>query len=353
MNAPTFTLVFAVSLLAFTAGCSTDLSNDSSATVRLQAIAAGRDFLLARQQDDGSWETAPEDFPGGSTAMAVWALLESGSSPDDPALQKALAYLRDVTSDKTYTVAVRANAYQAATAKGASAFRQPLEKEVRRLVGGSVKGAYTYVVEPKVEDISDQSNSHYAAMGVEAGLQTGQDVPAEFWKQVMRYWVRTQNPDGGWPYSQQGTPSTPTMTAAAVATLGLCHKQLGGENPQAQSAIDRGIRWLAPRFEESLTNSSVAYYYLLTLDRMELLTGHRRINGCGGRSPTAAGKAVGDATSPPPTRCWCWRGRNSARPAADLRETYRPGQKRMRHPGVTCATGADTRKGVRAPYTST
>jgi hypothetical protein len=278
MNARTFALVLAGSLPVFAAGCSTDTSDGSGMTAREQAVAAGRDFLLNRQQSDGSWKAAPEGFPGGSTAMAVWALLESGSSPHEPAVRKALAYLGDVKSDKTYTVSVRANAYEAAVAKGATTYRDPLKKEVRRLVSGSIEGAYTYVVEPKVEDISDQSNSHYAAMGVEAGVRIGQEVPAEFWKQVMRYWVRTQNPDGGWPYSQQGTPSTPTMTAAALATLGLCHSELGGDSPQAKAAIDRGIDWLAPRFEESLTNSSVTYYYFLTLDRMERLTGHKRID---------------------------------------------------------------------------
>jgi hypothetical protein len=279
MNTRTIAVLLAASVLVvgLIAGCTIDNGGDAGLSERKQALSAGRQFLLRRQQDNGSWETAPRGFPGGSTAMAVWALLESGSSPSDPAIKKALRYLQNVRSDKTYTVSVRANAYQAALAEGASDLGKPLGSEVRRLVAGSVGGAYTYVVEPKVADISDQSNSHYAAMGVQAGVKGDQKVPAQFWQQVMRYWIRAQNPDGGWPYSQQGTPSTPTMTAAAIATLELCAQQLPGENSQARSAVDRGLEWLGPRLEDSLAESSVTYYYFLTLDRLERLTGRQRI----------------------------------------------------------------------------
>jgi hypothetical protein len=262
--------------MCFALGCASN-NAETGIAAREKAIAAGRQFLLRRQKENGAWKTAPEEFPGGSTAMAVWALLESGSPPSDPAVTKGLRYLQNVSSDKTYTVSVRANAYQAAVEAGEVDLRDPLGKEVRRLVAGSVEGAYTYVVEPRVADISDQSNSHYAAMGVQAGVSADQKVPAEFWQQVMRYWIRTQNPDGGWPYSQQGTPSTPTMTAAAVATLGLCSNQLDGENAQARLAIDRGLSWLGPRLKDSLTESAVTYYYFLTLDRMGRLTGQGRI----------------------------------------------------------------------------
>ncbi len=277
MNARRLAIVL-ILLAVCTAGCTHENFHHSGpSTARQKAIDAGREFLLQRQQEDGSWVAQPEGFPGGSTALAVWALLESGSSPDDQAVRKGLARLRRLKSDKTYTVSVRANAYQAAVQRGAADFRDPLKGEVRRLVAGSVRGAYTYVVKPRVADISDQSNSHYAAMGVQAGVEAGETVPAEFWKQVSRYWVRTQNSDGGWPYSQQGTPSTPTMTAAAIATLGLCDRQMEGQDGRAREAIDKGLAWMKPRLEESLAESSVPYYYFLTLDRLERLTGRERI----------------------------------------------------------------------------
>ena len=276
-------LVVGVVCAVVLAGCANGTDDGGGSpellSERARAVQAGRAFLLARQRGDGSWAPAPMGFPGGSTAMATWALLESDGEPNDPAVAKALAWLRALETDKTYTLSVRANAYRAAAAEGAGAFGDPLQRDVRRLFANSMDGAYTYVVEPKVADIADQSNSHYAAMGVEAGAEEGVKVPREFWRQVMRYWLGTQNPDGGWPYSQQGTPSTPTMTAAALATLGLCRRQLGGETGGADAAIERGADWLGARFRESLRESSVTYYYFLTLDRLERLTGRRRLGG--------------------------------------------------------------------------
>ncbi len=53
--------------------------------------------LLSRQNDDGGWHETDSGEPGGSavytTGQLVWTLLEIGVPRDDPALQKALAYL--------------------------------------------------------------------------------------------------------------------------------------------------------------------------------------------------------------------------------------------------------------------
>lgn len=90
------------------------------------AIDKGAAFLKASQAQDGTW-TSP-DQPG-ITAIATYALLRSGVSADDPAVQKGLKYLetlkrpdggiyREGTFHKNYETAIALMAFQAANKDG-------------------------------------------------------------------------------------------------------------------------------------------------------------------------------------------------------------------------------------------
>ena len=74
-----------------------------------RAIKRGRDFLLDKQKDDGSWETGPfcATMPGGWTSLSLLALLNSGMKPDDPHIVRGLQWLRTVEPDKTYVVGLQ------------------------------------------------------------------------------------------------------------------------------------------------------------------------------------------------------------------------------------------------------
>jgi hypothetical protein len=58
-----------------------------------QAIDRGVAYLKQIQNKDGRWQ--PPAYSAGTTALAVWTLLESGVSPDDPAVQKGIRALRE------------------------------------------------------------------------------------------------------------------------------------------------------------------------------------------------------------------------------------------------------------------
>jgi hypothetical protein len=246
---------------------------------------------------DGSWPNNPESFPGGPTALAAWALLESGVSPDDARLAKALAWLETLKTDKTYTISIRANVWAAASRQssgliasasppsGSIASASPpsgkydklLERDVARLYHNTC-GSYSYDIKAEtICDIGDQSNGHYAVLGVEAGLGRKIEIPKEYWRTVERYWLSVQNPDGGWPYSRQGTPSSATMTAAGVCAMQLCNNQL--QDAASASAIQKGLGWMDKNFRQSIKDPSMMYYYFLAVQRMGWLTGKSEIGG--------------------------------------------------------------------------
>ena len=53
-------------------------------------------------------------FPVGTTALMVYALLETGVSPQDPKMVNSLKWLGRNKTNKTYSIALRASAYAAA-----------------------------------------------------------------------------------------------------------------------------------------------------------------------------------------------------------------------------------------------
>jgi hypothetical protein len=61
-------------------------------------------YLKSLQQADGSWPHQRK----GATPLAAWTLLECDVSPNDPIIQKAVAYTREfiLTSDSTYEIAL-------------------------------------------------------------------------------------------------------------------------------------------------------------------------------------------------------------------------------------------------------
>src|SRR5688500_18628788 len=64
------------------------------------AIKKAKEFLYSQQTKEGAWDPAKPAADhvhgsqwGGSTAMATYALLAAGESPDDPRIQKAVRWL--------------------------------------------------------------------------------------------------------------------------------------------------------------------------------------------------------------------------------------------------------------------
>ncbi|MFP4354326.1 MAG: hypothetical protein ACLFUJ_04310 [Phycisphaerae bacterium] len=264
-------------LVCFLVGCDGQGGRTVGEQATTAAVTNGRSWLWARQQRDGSWPDDGSQFPGGSTALASWAMLASGVELDNPNLSRALNYLAGLETNMTYTLAIRANVWAEAAKLDKAKYQPLLGRDIRALTRGTKEGSYSYQTDdPAV--LGDQSNSHYAVMGVERARENNIEVPAAYWKMVMNYWLKVQNRDGGWPYSRSGTPSTETMTTAAIATLALCMDKLGPDRT-AQAAIDRGAAWLEKQMPESLSQNRLMYYYFLALGRMEDLTGRGSLGG--------------------------------------------------------------------------
>ena len=68
-----------------------------------EAIRKGRQFLWASQQADGSWQPHG-NYAVGPTALAAYALLESGDDPQDPRMAKALKFLAETPVEVTVIV---------------------------------------------------------------------------------------------------------------------------------------------------------------------------------------------------------------------------------------------------------
>ena len=89
------------------------------------AIAKGKNFLYSAQRPEGRWEPDPmrkgnkEDHEhmqgqtfGGFTAIATYALLASGESPQDPRLVKAINFLKGADITGTYALGLRCQVWQ-------------------------------------------------------------------------------------------------------------------------------------------------------------------------------------------------------------------------------------------------
>jgi hypothetical protein len=69
-----------------------------------KAIDRGMEYLLATQQRDGSWGFKAGEFPGGQTALSVYALLKSGLSARHIAIQRGVTFLQSHSPQRTYAI---------------------------------------------------------------------------------------------------------------------------------------------------------------------------------------------------------------------------------------------------------
>ena len=289
-----------------------------------QAIEAGRDWLLRHQNrtagdpNEGSWiapganpdapadrETSNENagsgspvwakFKTGETALIVYALIETGLTPQDKRVKLALDWLLksqqraerkrkrfqevfmrlgqvdrkseeyqrllamgEESYENTYNVSLRANAFAAAIRRAHHPeYRAAMARDVERLIDSANRGSYGYVCMPAKlrvalakkrghggdlatasELFRDNSNSQYGLLGVWAGLRSGGEVPSQYWQEVERHWKTNQNDDGGWgypvaPFQSPRPGSHPSMTAAGIASLYVCL-----DNLKARQFID-------------------------------------------------------------------------------------------------------------------
>ena len=200
-----------------------------------KAILRGVAHLKKAQRPDGSW--GPYGKPGGNnmhltgpTAMACYALLESGISPQDAQVQKALYWMAKYPDEPgTYSLGLRCSAWEVANRSTRDKYLKCLQYDAKKLWMAGRFGCYHYVSDPKKPGRGfDNSNTQYGLLGVWAAARNNVEVPMGYWHACIKHWEGCQSPDGGWSYGKSGG-STPTMTAAGLASLFVCYDQAYSE----------------------------------------------------------------------------------------------------------------------------
>ena len=271
------------------------------------SIKMAQDFLLGLQDDRpkaktfGSWEHI--SYPNGHaknpsvTALVVYALLESGISPQDERMVRALVYMSKFKTTSTYALGLRANAWHVANRKTADKYLKGLKNDAGALAKTMRAGAYTY-------DAGgggwDNSNSQYGVLGMWAAAQNGLDIRSGYWRAVMAHWKKSQNSDGGWGYATgagggafgwYGRGTQPTMAVGGLATMFICIDNLPPSqgvlnctSSQPDPVIVKAMEWMDNYLVGQITGPNQPthahwFYYMYGLERAALASGRKFFGG--------------------------------------------------------------------------
>ena len=250
-------------------------------------------YLLREQKEDGSWPERPL-YAGGLTPLVTLALLESGHSPDDEPLQKALKYLESFVPNATYTASIQTLAFCRADPKR---YRMQIERNVRWLEGSQVKEgdeagmwAIPLTTSP---DHTDNSMTHMAMLALYEAERAGVRASDETWRRGLGAWQRFQNSDGSWGWGPS-YPGTGSMTCAGIASVLAATTRLANGDAIAAGdqieccrpyepnrPLERAMKWMGEHFTVN-RNPGMKFwhsYYLFALERVGRVTGQRLIGG--------------------------------------------------------------------------
>jgi len=314
-----------------------------------RAIDRGVAWLKAKQDAGGSWgliggkeyESGGADFyryPAGPTALALLTLLKCGVPPEDPAVRKGFALLRErhATPGSVYEVSAlmlaleakanpfkRDRAREAAlrrsggpkTVKLAPADRQWMTGLKNTLVKWWKFGGWRYggeIAAPFGVE-RDMSNTQLAVMALYVAHRAGIEVPPRLVRETVLFTLMAQEPSGpkherytgergrtyapvhdrarGWAYAR-GTRNpvegmaTGTMTTGGIVVLLLGRAMLEDLDPKAlkadgkviDQAIHDGLAWLDLHWtvEKNPPADQATQYHLMYLYGLERVGDLRR-----------------------------------------------------------------------------
>lgn len=174
-------------------------------------------LILEEQRPDGSWNYS--GHVAGSTALHLLALSTAGLTDKHPAVQKGIAYLQEnFPENDTYSIGMYACAFQAIDQ---AKYKNEIKKAADWLKNHQVKGTWNY----SGNNSGDNSVTQFAILGLKAAQDAGIDIPKTVFKSTATHFETTQNKDGGWGYTGRSR-SSPSMTAAALASLSVCEVEI-------------------------------------------------------------------------------------------------------------------------------
>lgn len=261
------------------------------------AIKKGVRYLKKQQTPRGDWEGIVlnflADMDGGATALVTLALLNCGERLDDPAVAKAMDYLRRLEPKKTYVVGLQNMVFaEARQAKDLPKIQRNVNWLVEHAIGlkaGQLEG-WSY----PGNMVADNSNTQYALLGLYAAKQAGAQIDDSVWNAIQEFYTRTQskptNTTGFWKYHTFENQASFTMTVAGVCGLIIAGMGLDRSEQQLDTksgvaarcgvyaendAVARGMNWIGASF--SFEQGKSIFYNVYGIERLGRLSGQRFI----------------------------------------------------------------------------
>jgi len=243
-----------------------------------RSMAEIKRYLYGQQTKQGSFRHYWYGIPsGGTTAIALFALLEAGEPPSDPRVERGLEALVKLKTNNLYVIATRVMVLSR-LARNAK-YRKQLDKDMAYLTRTALRhGAWGY---GGPERTGDNSCSQFALLALWEADRAGLRIKPALVRKVEATWLVRQRPDGGWTYAGQGdvnTASTLTMTTAALASLYICQDMLATTCApyRYQSRVDRAWTYLAKHLKEDYYRNG---YLAFCVQRVGMASGRKFIAG--------------------------------------------------------------------------
>jgi hypothetical protein len=253
-----------------------------------RAVDWGCEFLLSKQNSDGSWHVeAPH--PIGRTSLALLALLHGGVSQSDPHIQKGVDYL--IKELRAWNVTrptgvpePRRSVYETGITLQLLYTLGPNPRFVNEMKPLAEFLARTFRPGEALwgypDGAADLSNSQYALLGLRCAAMRDvkPDHARDVWLGALKGVLRCRTPMGGFSYRPGELPRG-SMTVAGLAMIKLCEDELKGYGKAtkdlalARVAATAAETWFVDRFsvarnpEGNTWTNHGFYYYLYGIER--------------------------------------------------------------------------------------
>jgi len=296
-----------------------------------EAIDRGLAYLRKQQKANGSfgnWAVSWGSWPVGFAALPALALLECGVKADDPAVEKAVRFVRQKSANltKTYELSlaillldrmgeppeiIKSLALRLAAGQGPSGgwgyncrLLQPADekKQLEWLRQPKTPQKPTGTTAAKARDVTDNSNTQFAILAIWAARK--HQLPFEHVIRRIEHRFRSsQFPDGAWAYRVNGNFTTEaygSMTCVGLLGLAIAHSlesEASGAKEQPEGkrlqdeGINRGLRALSrylydptdsamPAWPRLRTKGNINPYFLWSVERVGVIC---KLNTIGGK----------------------------------------------------------------------